>query len=185
MEGWNSSIPLPVWSWLGNQVVLVFGQHALNALCEASASFMPHAPELRSHSRTFETLAFCKTKHMAERAAFGGTPVMCYDVLSSELPSKDVIAMLLKRFCDVGTCPHVWILNPHTQYEAQHGVTLYSVKEEQDNDFRVLEPLFGKRKREDLLRIMQRTNALPLEPFSPTWQIFDDDDDSIFNSMGH
>ena len=179
MEGRSQhDIPLIVWSWQGEQVVLVFGRHALNALCEASTKFMPQAIELRSHSKKFETLTFRKTKQRAERAGFGGIPVLCYDVQSSTLPSKDVVTLLLNRFRELGTFPTVWIFNPYIQYEAQHGINLYCVKED-DTAFNVLEPLFGKRKHEEMAHIMQKTNVLALEPFSP-WLIGDDEEEDDF-----
>jgi len=162
------SVPAAVKSWTGAHVIFVFGRYALASLCVASAESMPHAPEVRSHSQVFEIVVFQKSKIACERAVFGGVPVLCYDVQSAKVSSKQVMEHLFAHWIAMSMTPDVWILNAHTRNVTTHGLNVQYV-DENDEDVTSLHPVMGRKT--DLKKVLQKTNALPVE----TWQFLEDD----------
>ena len=116
----QGDIPLAVWAWNGHKLVIVWGVYALNALRKSAQKLLPGAiaNNRPSVSGEFEILVFTKIDgDKYDLLAYGGTPVLCYNVLSSIMPSTNVFTRLMNHFKQSRAFPTIWAFNPHVNHK--------------------------------------------------------------------
>ena len=159
----QGDIPLAVWAWNGHKLVIVWGVYALNALRKSAQKLLPGAiaNNRPSVSGEFEILVFTKIDgDKYDLLAYGGTPVLCYNVLSSIMPSTNVFTRLMNHFKQSRVFPTIWAFNPQVACESQNGIEVRIIKE---GDEQHMQTLFGRDNIDEWKQIAHDTNALPVE----------------------
>lgn len=161
MEG-RLDIPPVVWSYPLDKIILVWGDYALNTLIHSAQKLLPSAAANNrlSIAREFQILVFRKSEKIIQKQMYGGEPVLCYNVLSSIFPTKNVIASILNRYKEMRTFPTIWALNPHIECASRSGIQVNMVKEGTADAALHMEALFGREKMDEWINIIHQTNTL-------------------------
>lgn len=164
-------IPLTVWLWQTNDLILLWGEHALNSL--RSCSFLKKKAQAnwKFISREFQILVF-ENGNAMENAVYGGKPVLCYNVLSSIIDPTMVVQALFSRGCN-----KIWVFNPQwSEFRMGKIVRLHVTVVKEGDDMHCLYPLFPsalKGEEKELKELLTATNATPSLAKSPMCNVFD------------
>lgn len=187
MEG-RGDVPLAVWVWCGKNIVLLWGEYALNTMRRIAKAEMPTACanlEWQSASGEFDILVFKKSDNQRDNYDYGGEPVLCYNVLASLMPSGKVITQLMDHFLAVKRFPVIWAFNPHVPCPSLSGIQVCVIREH-ENYQQHMEALFGRSYIAKWDEIVRDTATLPVEMESasqpPDFQPFSSDDENLFFS---